>query len=267
MSFVTAVPELVSAATDLAGIGSTLNAANVVAAPPTTALLPAAEDEVSGAIAALLSGRAEAYQAVSAQMAGFHDQFVRALTGGAARYTLAEAANASPLQAAEQQLLNAINAPLQTFTGRPLIGNGANGAPGTGAPGAPGGWLQGDGGAGGSGAAGSGQSGGAGAATVVIGDGSDGGNGGTGGTAGNAGAGDLLPGLNGIDGFTELGGDLRRAIPGRRPTPQRSTSTNVRRDGRPSSLLMKLQRTTARRREGAEKRSLRDRMAPAQHGH
>uniref|UniRef100_UPI0009DC2CF4 PE family protein n=1 Tax=Mycobacterium sp. UM_CSW TaxID=1370119 RepID=UPI0009DC2CF4 len=157
MSFVNAVPEFVAAAaTDLAGIGSRLNAANVTAALPTTALLPAAEDEVSAAIAVLLSGHAEVYQAISAQTAAFHEQFVRALTGSAAQYALTEAANASPLQAVEQQLLNAINAPFQTFTGRPLIGNGANGTPGTGAPGAPGGWLLGDGGAGGSGGPGTG---------------------------------------------------------------------------------------------------------------
>ncbi|TGN55832.1 PE family protein, partial [Mycobacterium tuberculosis] len=71
-------------------------------------------------------------------------------------------ATASPLHPLKQPALAAINAPTQTLTGRPLIGNGTPGAVGSGATGAPGGWLLGDGGAGGSGAAGSGAPGGAG---------------------------------------------------------------------------------------------------------
>ncbi len=62
-----------------------------------------------------------------------------------------------------QGVFDAVNAPTQALTGRPLIGNGANGAPGTGQSGALGGWLLGNGGAGGSG--GPGESGGAGAPT------------------------------------------------------------------------------------------------------
>src|SRR5258707_7428233 len=50
MSYVVAVPELLSAAaTDVAGIGSALNSANAAAALPTTQLLAAAADEVSAA--------------------------------------------------------------------------------------------------------------------------------------------------------------------------------------------------------------------------
>ena len=48
MSFVIAAPEFVSAAaSDLAGIGSSLSAANAAASVPTTAVLAAAGDEVS----------------------------------------------------------------------------------------------------------------------------------------------------------------------------------------------------------------------------
>ena len=97
---------------------------------------------MSTAIAALFSGHAQGYQALSAQAAEFHAQFVRALTAGAAAYAPAEAANTSPFQ----ELLNLINAPTLALTGRPLIGNGADGAPGSGQNGAPGGWLGGDGG-------------------------------------------------------------------------------------------------------------------------
>ncbi len=101
-------------------------------------------------MAALFSGHAQAYQALSAQAALFHEQFVRALTAGAGSYAAAEAASAAPLEG----VLDVINAPALALLGRPLIGNGANGAPGTGANGGDGGILIGNGGAGGSGAAG-----------------------------------------------------------------------------------------------------------------
>jgi hypothetical protein len=56
MSFVVAVPDaLGTTATDLAGIGATLSAANASTATQTTAVLAAAEDEVSAAIASLFS--------------------------------------------------------------------------------------------------------------------------------------------------------------------------------------------------------------------
>ncbi|KAA1245683.1 PE family protein [Mycobacterium simiae] len=86
-------------------------------------MLAAVEDEVSQAVAALFSARAQTYQAVSAQAGAFHAQFMQALIAGADSYAITEAANASPLQ----QLLNAINAPSQALTGRPLIGDGAAG--------------------------------------------------------------------------------------------------------------------------------------------
>src|ERR1700758_5169240 len=154
MSFVMAAPEVLgTAATDLANIGSTLNAAKSAAVIPTTAMLAAAEDEVSAAIAALFSTHGQGYQALSAQAAAFHNQFVQALTAGAGSYVSAEAANAAaftanPAQTIQQDLLGLINTPSLALTGRALIGNGANGAPGTGANGQDGGWLLGNGGAG-----------------------------------------------------------------------------------------------------------------------
>ncbi|MGB9303896.1 MAG: PE family protein, partial [Mycobacterium sp.] len=138
MSFLIALPEAVgTAARDLANLGSTLDAANAAAAAHTTGVLPAAADEVSAAIAALFSAHGKGFHAISAQAAAFQAQFVQALTAGAGAYAAAEAANASPLQT----LLDAINAPILTLTGRPLIGNGAPGATGTGQDGKPGGWL------------------------------------------------------------------------------------------------------------------------------
>ncbi len=79
MSFVTAVPEVLGiAATDLAGLGLTLNAANSAASTSTTGILAAAGDEVSAAIAAVFSAHGQRYQALTAQAAAFHDQFVQA---------------------------------------------------------------------------------------------------------------------------------------------------------------------------------------------
>ena len=129
MSYVIATPEaLLAAASDVAGIGSSIQQANAAAASRTTGLLTAAQDEVSTAIAALFSDHAQAYQAVSAEVAAFHSQFLQTLSAGANSYALAEATNASPLQAFEDAVLGVINAPTEAFLGRPLIGNGANGA-------------------------------------------------------------------------------------------------------------------------------------------
>jgi hypothetical protein len=95
MSFLIAVPEMVgAAATDLARVGSTLSAANAAAVAPTSSVTAAGADEVSASIAALFGAHAQAYQALSAQAATFHHQFVQALTAGANSYAGAEAANA-----------------------------------------------------------------------------------------------------------------------------------------------------------------------------
>ncbi|EFP32409.1 putative PE family protein, partial [Mycobacterium tuberculosis SUMu006] len=121
MSFVIVAPEaLMSVASEVAGIGSALNAANAAAAAPTTGVLAAAADEVSAAMAALFGAHAQEYQRLSAQAAGFHAQFVQALNAGVNSYASAEAANASPLQAVEQQVLGLINGPAQTLLGAPV---------------------------------------------------------------------------------------------------------------------------------------------------
>jgi hypothetical protein len=99
MSLVTAAPELMtSAATDLADVGSTINAAHMAAANPTVAVIPAAADEVSSSIAHLFSQHAQAYQALAGQAAAFHEQFVQRLTSSAGSYAGAEHASAAALQ-------------------------------------------------------------------------------------------------------------------------------------------------------------------------
>jgi hypothetical protein len=95
MSFVSTQPaELTAAAENLQGIGSSLAAQNVVAAAPTTGVLPAAADEVSALTAAQFATHAQMYQAISAQAAAIHEMFVNTLGASAGSYAATEAANA-----------------------------------------------------------------------------------------------------------------------------------------------------------------------------
>ncbi|WP_156766045.1 PE family protein, partial [Mycobacterium sp. E342] len=101
MSFVFATPEYVAAAaSDLARIGWTITSANSMALGPTSTVLAPGADEVSAGIAALFGAHSQVYQALSAQAAAFHNQFVQLMNGGAAQYLATEAANTTPLQAA-----------------------------------------------------------------------------------------------------------------------------------------------------------------------
>lgn len=105
MSYVIAAPEMVaSAASDMASIGSLLSEANAAAAGPTTAVVAAAGDEVSAAIASLFSSYAKGFQALGAQAASFHDQFVQLMKGASAQYASAEAANVSQMAATAEGL-------------------------------------------------------------------------------------------------------------------------------------------------------------------
>ncbi|WP_156297892.1 PE family protein [Mycobacterium paragordonae] len=111
-SFVFASPDvLTSASHDLAAIESAIRGANFAAAPSTTSLLAAAEDEVSAAISSLFSGHAQQYQALSAQASAFHDTFVNLLGGGALQYVSTEIAGA------KQMLANTVNASAQSLLG------------------------------------------------------------------------------------------------------------------------------------------------------
>jgi len=96
MSFVTAQPQLLtSAAGDLQGIGSAMNAQNAAAAEPTTEVIPAAADDVSALTAIQFAAHAVIYQVVSSQAARIHDMFVTTLQASAGSYAAAEAANAA----------------------------------------------------------------------------------------------------------------------------------------------------------------------------
>jgi hypothetical protein len=214
MSFVNAAPEYVAmAATDLASIGSALNASNLAALAPTTGVLAAGADDVSAAVAGFFGAHAEAYQAIGAQMTSFQQQFVQQVNAGAAQYAATEAQSASSMQ----QLQSAASSPVQTLTGHPLIGTGANVLAGTGdfgGTGSPSGWFFGNGGNGASGAVGG--NGGS-AAPWSVGTGGNAGAGGVGArgpvgepslvasTGGTGGAGGWLSGLGGSGGHAGSG--------------------------------------------------------------
>jgi hypothetical protein len=95
MTFVTTQPEALSAAADnLQNIGAAISGQNAAAVGPTTAVLPAAADEVSALTATQFATHAQLYQAVSAQAAAIHDMFVATLGASAGSYAATEAANA-----------------------------------------------------------------------------------------------------------------------------------------------------------------------------
>lgn len=115
MSFVIAAPELVEAAAqELAGIRSALAEVTASAAAPTTGILSAGADEVSAAIAEAFGLHGKEFQALSAQAAVFHDEFVGMLNAGAGAYASAEASAQTLLSAAS------VTSPFQ-----PLFGNTA----------------------------------------------------------------------------------------------------------------------------------------------
>ncbi|MCW2659816.1 MAG: hypothetical protein JWP83_968 [Mycobacterium sp.] len=119
MSFLFAAPEaLAAAASDLAGVGSTLGTATAAAAAPTSAVAASAADGVSAQVAAFLSEHGLGYQQFSAQIAKFHEQFVQTLSAGANAFAAAES-NAA------QTLARAVNAPASA-----LLGGGGGGVAG-----------------------------------------------------------------------------------------------------------------------------------------
>ncbi len=126
MSFISVNADVVaSAVTHLESIGTTVRGTTAAAAALTTELVPAAEDEISTAIARVFGTCAQDFYGLAAQAATFHDGFVQALNAGVGSYVAAEGANAAALvRTAQQGLADAINAPAEALLGRPLIGSG-----------------------------------------------------------------------------------------------------------------------------------------------
>jgi hypothetical protein len=112
VSLLVVTPELLtSAATDLDGIHSTLNAAYLAAAVPTTGLAAAAADEVSEAVAALFARYGKEFQALSARASAVGQQFAQALNSAAGSYATGEARSVSLLRQVQNDVLGAVNVP------------------------------------------------------------------------------------------------------------------------------------------------------------
>ncbi|WP_204810437.1 PE family protein [Mycobacterium riyadhense] len=85
-----------AAAADLSALGSTIGAASAAAAGATTGLASAAQDEVSRRRRGF-SQHGRDYQVLAGRVAGFHDEFTRALAVGGRVYAGAEAVNVGQL--------------------------------------------------------------------------------------------------------------------------------------------------------------------------
>lgn len=95
MAYVVVDPEIMTAAaSDLATIGSDLGAAHLAAITRTTSVIPAAADEVSAAIANLMSTHGLDFQAVAKSASTFHQQFTHNINAAAASYSSTEIATA-----------------------------------------------------------------------------------------------------------------------------------------------------------------------------
>src|ERR1700722_10690274 len=94
MAYVSTAPAAIAAAaTQLEGIGNSFAAESSAAAAPTTAVAPAASDEVSALQAGVFSTYGQLYQTVSAQAQAIHQQFVSLLQSSSGSYQETEAAN------------------------------------------------------------------------------------------------------------------------------------------------------------------------------
>ena len=96
MSFLTTIPqELLSAAAQLEGIGTSLTAQNAGAAAPTTAIAPAAADPVSILQSGIFSSYGTLYQQLAAEAQAIQQQFTSTLGLSSGTYSATEASNAT----------------------------------------------------------------------------------------------------------------------------------------------------------------------------
>ncbi|TVS87454.1 PE family protein [Mycobacterium helveticum] len=94
MSFVTARPEMLTAAAgSLSRIGSAMASNNAAAEGPTTGVAPPAADQVSQLVGTHFAAHGLAYQTIALMANQIHEAFVNALSTGATSYTITEAAN------------------------------------------------------------------------------------------------------------------------------------------------------------------------------
>jgi len=123
VSFVIAAPDIVTAAArNLAGNACTIEEATAAAAVHTTGVAAAGADEVSIALSQLFGTFGQRFQALSAQAAAFHNQFVSLLNDGAAAYLETEIANSSGVAAATDPILGGLGPILGGGTGGGILG-------------------------------------------------------------------------------------------------------------------------------------------------
>ena len=138
MAYVSTAPAAIAAAaSQLEGIGNSFAAESAAAAAPTTAVAPAASDEVSVLQASTYSTYGQLYQTVSADAQAIHQQFVNMLQSSSNSYHGAESANAAQAaansassgassaasSAAPTTITGSISALTALLTGTPLVNN------------------------------------------------------------------------------------------------------------------------------------------------
>ena len=100
MAYLLTQPQvMVTAAADVAAIGSTIDEAGAAAAGGTTGVVAAAADEVSAAVANLFSAYGQQWRALIGRVAALHGEFARALSTAGNAYANAEAAGQAALAA------------------------------------------------------------------------------------------------------------------------------------------------------------------------
>ena len=138
MAYVSTAPAAIAAAaSQLEGIGNSFAAESAAAATPTTAIAPAASDEVSALQAGTFSTYGQLYQTVSADAQAIHQQFVNLLQSSSNSYQGTETANAAQAaansassgassaasSAAPTTITGAISALTALISGSPLVNN------------------------------------------------------------------------------------------------------------------------------------------------
>jgi PE family/PPE-SVP subfamily C-terminal region len=141
MSHVTTAPAaLAAAATQLEGVGTSFATESSAAAGSTTAIAPAAADEVSILQSSAFSTYGQLYQTVSAQAQAIHQQFVNLLQQSSGSYQETEGANQAGTAAsalsnatngastaaadpAQGGITGAINSLTSFLSGLPLVNN------------------------------------------------------------------------------------------------------------------------------------------------
>lgn len=121
-------PSLIQAASqNLTSVRDGLDKVSAAMTGPTTALMPAAQDEVSAAVAAVFADVGQRFHELNAQAAEFHHQFVKSMNTGATAYTESEVANTAAVAAQTADSgapFGQVGGAIEGFVGGELAGAG-----------------------------------------------------------------------------------------------------------------------------------------------